>query len=269
MIKMEKEPVRHIAGNYYKDLKKHFKKIIPQFETVTIHQFRVAFKKHRAFLRLISMSDGTLKIPKAIKKAYHIAGQIRDLQLQQQRIRAVTKDQSVQPVSYLRLIEGEISKLKPALDEIFLDNPFTEEEKAAIEAVPEELPLSIIRAFIQQKWSAVYVIVSSGSLSDDDIHSVRKNLKDLFYMLKICEGVAEEVFSNSVWKKADENAINTLLEELGGFQDSCTSITLLRSRLLKQLNTTERTMLENTRKLLYKEKAQKKQSLLKKMKTGK
>ena len=86
---MNQEQIKHITNNHYRKLKKQTKTVAEEFDMEAIHQFRVEYKKLRAFLRIISLQHetaGEIKFPKKLKRGYNIIGSVRDLQLQQQRI---------------------------------------------------------------------------------------------------------------------------------------------------------------------------------------
>ena len=77
---MNQEQIKHITNNHYRKLKKHIKKVSEYFNVEAIHQFRVEYKKLRAFLRMISQQHetaGEIKISKKLKKGYNISGSIR------------------------------------------------------------------------------------------------------------------------------------------------------------------------------------------------
>ena len=97
---MNQEQIKHITNNHYTKLKKHIKKVSEDFDVEAIHQFRVEYKKLWAFLRMISQQQetaGEINVSKKLKKGYNISGSIRDLQLQQQRIMAATKQELKKP----------------------------------------------------------------------------------------------------------------------------------------------------------------------------
>ena len=266
---MNQEQTKHVTNNHYRKLKKHIKTITDDFDVEAIHQFRVAYKKLWAFLRMISLDHktaGEIKIYKKLKKGYSIPGFIRDLQLQQQRILEATKRELKKPEAYISLLQKENKKLQPELSEIFLEKPFTESKKKADASIPDEFPLNSFRNFVQKKWATIYAIIASRHFSDDNIHAIRKSLKDLFYNLKIYEGVEHELLSLSIWKGKDEQYFNKLLDELGSFQDKCTAIALLKSYWLNSLNTYNRELLERIKKGWVKDKVRRKQLLVKKLK---
>ena len=266
---MNGEQIKHIANNQYRKIKKHIKKIADDFDMETIHQFRVEYKKLRAFLRMLTAQEetgGEITVSKKLKKVYTISGSIRDLQLQQLRITDATKGEQKKPTSYLTILQKEMDSLKPELCEILLENPVNDSKKKTDAALPDEFPLSGFRNFVQQKWAAVHAIIASGHFSDDNVHLIRKDLKDLFYNLKLYQGVEHEILSITIMKGKDEKYFDQLLEELGSFQDKCTAIALMRSYWLTSLTTYNRELLERVKKNWIKDKLRMKQLLVKKLK---
>ena len=261
---MNKEQIKHITNIHYRKIKKHLKRIVEDFDAEAIHEFRVEYKKLRAILRMIAQENetaGELKISKKLKRAYTISGSIRDLQLQQQRILEATKQEPKKPQAYLNLLQKEIDNLKPELSEILLENPIAESKKKTDASVPDEFQLTGFKSFIQKKWAAINAIILSGHFIDDNIHAIRKSLKDLFYNLKIYKRVELDILSLSVWKGKDEKYFNQLLDELGKFQDKCMAIALLKSYWLNSLNTYNRELLERVKKVWIKDKVGMKQLL--------
>ena len=266
---MNQDQIKHITNDHYRKLKKRIKTVTENFDVEAIHQFRVAYKKLRAFLRMISQQQetaGEIKISKKLKKGYDISGSVRDLQLQQQRILEATKQELKKPQAYISLLQKEIKKLKPELSEIFLEKPVTASKKKTDASIPDEFKLNSFRNFVQKKWEAIYAIIASRHFSDDNIHAIRKSLKDLFYNLKIYEGVEHELLSLSIWKGKDGQYFIKLLDELGSFQDKYTAIALLKSYWLNSLNKYNRELLEQIKKGWVKDKAHMKKLLVKELK---
>ena len=89
---MNRRQIKDIINRHYRNLIKYFRKVKKHFDDEAIHQLREEYKKLRAFLRLLSWQrEGkeTAKISGRLKRCYTIAGSIRDLQLQQQRIKSL------------------------------------------------------------------------------------------------------------------------------------------------------------------------------------
>jgi HlyD family secretion protein len=260
---MNREQVKHTINSHYRKLKKWSKKMEGNFEVEAIHEFRVEYKKLRAFLRMLSMQLGiAIKISKKLEKAYHISGSIRDLQLQQQRIVEATLGEPKKPLAYLSLLELETTKLKPELAELFLGNTVSESRKKTDLSVLDDLPINSFKQFAKQKWEAVYAIASSGDFCDDNIHAIRKHLKDLFYNFNKYTELEQDEVPVNIWVGKDEPYFNKLLEDLGIFQDKCTAIALLKSFWINSLSKYNRNLLERIKREWIKSKVNFKQLLV-------
>lgn len=260
---------KNIINNHCIKLNKSIKNVNEHFETESIHKLRVEYKKLRAFLRMISEEkavDEKINIPGKLKKGYHIAGSIRDLQLQCQLILMLTKEEIKPPKAYLKLLEKNIEKLKPEFSGI----PLTQElEKisdkskgAAIPKFSETLPHN----FIDANCTAIIEIINTKDFIDITMHAIRKYLKDIFYTLQELKATGEGAQLNvpRVSKKEMEY-FDDFLEELGNFQDKCTSIALLDNQRLNLLNTFNRQLLLRIKKVLAIDKDEIKNDLIKKL----
>ena len=145
---MKKREASSIVNDHYRQLKKRFKLVIPDFDQEGIHQFRVAYKKLRAFLRVISQANknsGSIKIYNTVKKAYKVSGNIRDLQLHRTQILETTKGGSLKPAAYLALVGKEIDKQKLRLAGIFLKRPFRKHGRKSEDQVLPQLQSQSLR----------------------------------------------------------------------------------------------------------------------------
>ena len=243
--------------------------MVPAFDAEAIHQFRVTYKKLRAFLRMISgeHSSGDIKVSKKLNKCYHIAGSIRDLHLHQQRLLEATKQDLLKPTSYLDLLQKKIEILKSTLSEIFLKKPVTKSKKKTDAVIPGEFSLSAFNTYIQNKSAVITTIIIAGNFSDIKIHSVRKHLKDLSYNRKSFEVDEHDTLQASLWIGKDEKYVTALTDELGNFQDKCAAIALMKPSWLRNLHKLEQEQLEEIKKQWRNEKAAMKKLLVKKLKT--
>src|SRR6266436_3162758 len=81
-------PTRQVISLRLHRLKRNYALIKRSKGMEDIHHFRVEIKKLRAFLRMLQTGrDAPIKIPGSLKKIYHYAGLIRELQLHQQTIK--------------------------------------------------------------------------------------------------------------------------------------------------------------------------------------
>ena len=265
---MNREQLKHTIHGQYGKLKKNARKILPAFDAEVIHQFRVSYKKSRAFSRMISVENGKdrqIKIPGKLKKIYHVLGSIRDLFLQQQRTLEASREDQHTPQSYLNLLQQEIERLKSILSEILLKKPFYKSKKKLDALIPDEFTDVAFKEYMKNKWVAISAIISSENFSDTTIHTIRKNLKDLFYNLKIFRPGDNDTVSALLWNGKDEPYFTTLLDDLGNFQDKSMAIALIKPGWIKSLHILDRQQLERIKKQWMKEKALVKKSLLNKL----
>jgi len=229
---MHRHYIKHTVIGYYRKLEKHCKKITGKFDPDSIHEFRVEHKKLRAFLKMLSQEhakSNKLKISKKLKNTYHVLGSIRDLQQQRQRILEASKYEPQKPRAYRIILQKEIFCYKRKVAEIDLEDVLTESKTKISRSLPHQLRARTFKDFVENKWAAVYAIILSGNFSDDNIHAIRKQLKDLFYSWKEYKEKENGKLSKYVLKGKDEEYFEQLLEELGSYHDKCTAINLLRS----------------------------------------
>lgn len=268
---MNKEQIKHITDIHYSKLKDYNKHILKWPDAEAIHQFRVEYKKFRAFLRMITqhhVTRGKIKIARKLKENYKVSGSIRDLQLQQQHTLKATKQELKKPQAYLLLLQKEIDKLKHELFELILGDPVAESKKKTDASIPQEFRLIGFKLFIKRNLALINAIIISGHFNDDNIHTIRKKLKDLFYNLKEYSDLDYDLLFVSILRGENEKFIIKLLVELGRFQDKCTAITLLKSYWLNSLNKSNQELLLGIKKKWASDKVIMQKMLIKKLKTN-
>ncbi len=262
---MDQKQLKYIVNIFHKKLNKLSKHIITGFDIRTIHEFRLVYKKLRAFLCMIA-KDGNrpgerIKISGKLKKSYHLLGTVRDLQLQQKRILEATGRDLHKANAYISLLQQEIDQLKPALVEIFSDNPVAASKKKTKAYMPDEIPVKDFREFLQKQWLSIHTVVAAKRFSDDNLHTIRKKLRLLFYNLKIGKETDHEILSPGNWKGKDEHYFHKLSDELGNFHDKCMAINLLKIGELNGSNKHNRELLDRIKKRWLIDKTNMKQAL--------
>ena len=267
--KMNKEDLQRIVRRYLKKLKNCIKEISPGFDAEILHQFRVEFKKLRSFLRILSAVNNSHKtgLSKKLKQAYHIAGTIRDLKLQKKRVSDAVRPHHKKPVEYLRLLQEKVKNSQRELLPILAKNPVQKTEKKTMTMLPEKYGVEAFRRYSEEKYRALETIVLPGTISDDQMHNIRKILKDLFFSNK---NIAKWTNWNPVpgpWKIKDQSYLNNMLEELGNFQDRRTALTFLKPDWLTTLNSENREFLIDLKREWIKDKSILKRGLVRKLTT--
>ncbi|MCW3119404.1 MAG: domain containing protein [Chitinophagaceae bacterium] len=265
---MNKEDIQRIVTGYFRKLKKCIQEILPGFEAEQLHQFRVEYKKLRAFLRMLSLRDNDKEKPrlsKNLKKAYHLAGSIRDLQLQKKSIVEAVRPDQKKARKYFNQLQREIKNLEKELSEVLDENPVSESKKKTVTMLPGKFQAVDFRHFMQTKRVTLKNMILAGDFRDDRIHSIRKLLKDIFYSNKQITGENDKSIPGQ-WKEKNESYYKVLLEDLGNFQDRCRAILLLKPYWLRQLNTTNQMLLCHVKETWIKDKLAKKRKLVSKLK---
>lgn len=224
--------VKHLYKSLYGKLINNIKQILPSFDPEAIHQFRVCYKKFRAFLRLIlylQYSISLYRIPGKLRKIYKVSGVLRDLQMQELRIKDVAKREIKNPKVYIGFLSMEIEKNEKLLYRRIQKISISKLTGKSFYFIPAELNVNQCMQYVESIFSEVYSFLFSDFLLDREIHVIRKRLKDLFYILEIFSKNEKEQLLEKKLKGKGWQYFTELLEELGNFQDRCTAIAILRS----------------------------------------
>lgn len=258
---------QQISKNF-KNIFKALKIVSVRFDAMEIHYFRVEYKQLRAFLRMISKPGGKqVKIPKLLKKIYHITGKIRDLQLQQQRFLDFTSHLPKGSIAYIRILQNRIYKEERILIKNFHSQTILDCRRKMIHKLPNKIPPKQIIGFMEQKVKNIQSILAEGHFSDGNLHQIRKQLKDLFYIIKITQAFKSAIRFDSKLLNMDENKFASLLDQLGKFEDKCKSIMLLKISWIIKLKPYGRKLLFQIKSDWIKEKLFMKQLLIEAVKS--
>lgn len=264
---MNRQQIKYTITKHYRQLKKYAKKIAKDFDEEDIHQFRITYKKLRAFLRMVVFQNTNNSNPvlsKKLKKTYQICGSIRDLQLQQQRIKQASKQQQKILKPYLHLLQTKLTTLKTELSDIPVKRMIVNKNTAIL---PDKFTVHQCITYTQQQWSIVCEIIQSGNYTDANLHTIRKCLKDVLYNFKYCKEVQKKKLLNLMSTGKEEAYFNDLTKKMGTFVDSCNSIVLLNPEWLVSLDSPCRKLLQQKKREWVKEKAVNKKLLVKQFKT--
>jgi CHAD domain-containing protein len=243
---MNQNEICHIKKRHFKKLAQNASMVSQNLQAEAIHQFRVEYKKFRTFLRLDSINlsvDKVVKMSKNLKTWYHVLGHLRDLQLLHHRVIAAVELQPVKPQGYINLIENDLFKFKYGLPIKSLYTAVKTNQKKINKFFQKKISKSNCLQFVTQNLLMVYEILLKGDLADCDFHSVRKYLKDISYYLAIEKLSLSDIVPSSIFNSTDDSYLKYLIEELGKFQDLCSSIILLKSASLESFNLEEQNML--------------------------
>jgi CHAD domain-containing protein len=265
---MNREQLISISSGHYRKLKKYFYQCRQNLQAEPVHQFRVEYKKLRAFTRMIkqgSREPVKIKISTKLKNIYKLLGAIRDLQLQQRRIYQMASPPAAKPLAYFDTLQKKIVKLQVRLHKKYSTVSFKKDKRKNIRAMPVDFTWNNFLVYVQAKRNDMHIVSQNGFEPDEHIHSMRKHLKDLNYNMVLYKGTAYEFLLVKMRKGRDEAYLNCLLEELGHFQDLCTAIDLLKPAWLRSLDDLSRRPLDLVKKQLLNDKEHLKKILSEKL----
>ncbi|MCG2616285.1 CHAD domain-containing protein [Terrimonas sp. NA20] len=182
-----------------------------------VHQFRVEVKKLRAFPRMISADQrNKIKIPGRLRDEYRKAGAIRDLQL----LTGHTTG-AVVKTKYARELDGKRKSLISHAGKTGIIRWIKKADKKIRKGLPQYLPVAVAAKFIEGKLAFTRSITRKRAISNEEMHSVRKNLKDILYDVKNIGENVPAILWELHWSKEKQEFYARLAEDLGKYHD-CT-----------------------------------------------
>ncbi|HTM92933.1 MAG TPA: CHAD domain-containing protein [Flavisolibacter sp.] len=231
---MKKELIIDAYKTRFKKLSNFYQKVPEEFDMDDIHHFRVEMKKLRAFIRLTNLTtpDQQKKIPKELKRFYNTCGNIRNLQLQQQRITNLASDLLMEaPDLYLQYLRDEEKLAKKKAHELAENISLKQFEKDLIDS-STGLIQEIKKVFVQRNKQRLSILFTLPFYYDEALHDIRKVVKDLMYNYKY---VDQEINVELPPDLASLKNMETLTTSLGDFHDLCIALFLLSPMYLNQI----------------------------------
>ncbi len=206
------------------------------FKEEDIHKFRVQLKSLRAFIRLLKIISGQkgLKISRHVKRLYKILGKMRDSHLQ---LATLTKQQLALP-AYLEILNKNIKKQKKKWCENYSPKKLERFKTRYDGIVQDDFSVAILASYLVSKIQAIRKICRDVMLTDARIHELRKQLKDMLYVMDIAKEEWPE--GKQLVKQWPVKQIAQLATDIGKYNDG-------RIRLA-QLNSYSQSMAEGKKR---------------------
>jgi len=149
-----------------------------------VHDWRVNYKKLRAILRMASEEDDEIEIPLSLKDVYTVAGEVRDRQMQLRRLKEWFGNEIIFPPVYTEMISQEIVDSGDQLQPLTENDAVLQISHHKIKsALPSKVANKTIHSFLQDQVFEIRNILWLTYKKDDYLHSCRKHLKDLQYVM--------------------------------------------------------------------------------------
>jgi CHAD domain-containing protein len=211
------------------------------YDIEDIHDLRVEYKKLRAFIRLLQEEEDTskLKVPGKLKGIYETGGPVRDLQL---FFPLLTPHFNQLPSQqYLDKLHIQLGASKENLRQAIEKTSFDKAEESILSHLPKGLRNETVKKFVQHK----ITVIQTGMLAihhDEDLHTIRKQLKDLIYNIKTYRNDFNMPFPVSLGNSEDD--LTHAASILGKYNDLCFALTFLQTHKEEGLPVIESQLLE-------------------------
>lgn len=226
------DDMRKVVRLRFRRMKKHYRRMEADFDKDAIHDFRVEYKKLRAFLRLLSVHpmEQNARIGNALRRIYQAIGPIRDLQLQIDQLNK-ERDDPIFPQRYFAALAERLAKQKE--EALGVMNPgYLEKSKAKIESrLPGQFPKSAVALFAESGVLEIKKILSKKRLRDAHLHETRKLIKDIWYNSSMFPDELSVPFPWSGWSGKIAKSYSRLAASLGKFQDACALLAELKKSM--------------------------------------
>ena len=182
---MKQDKIRTVIADKVREITGLCEIIGNDFDKDTIHQFRVTVKTLRSFLRLLKLHapQPHLQLTRKFKRLYHIAGTIRDTQLEYEKM----SENKVALPEYINKLMYILSAQKKEWKKHYRKKIVRKLEKRLLSLKYEGLHPVILENFFNSKMAAIALISKSASPSDEQVHRMRKEVKDILYSSKLAK----------------------------------------------------------------------------------
>jgi CHAD domain-containing protein len=213
---MKHQETIQVIKSRFDRIQKAFDRTTIQFNAEEIHNFRIEVKKLRAFLRLAA-TEKKVKLPKWLHKFYRMAGLIRNLELQQERVREAFRDKAPFPQSYLNMLDEETASNIILARKLSKKLSIKIAKRRVLDAVPARLTKDRQREFVRNTGDRLEIpMETKGWIDDETMHDLRKCLKDLLYDRSYIKKRDARLLPVHI---PDKKKLFPLTEVLGKFQD--------------------------------------------------
>ena len=182
---MKRAKVKAIVIQKIHDIASTCKTIEDNFDQDTIHDFRIKVRSLRSFLRLqrIHSDEAGTKISKKFMQLYHIAGRIRDTQLEIDHLAANNLEIGLYPDQLHHTLELQ----KEEWRQLYSKKTIRKLSRKLSGLKYKALPPYVLRKFFNDRMGTLDMITGTMPLTDTEIHDVRKKIKDILYTSKIAK----------------------------------------------------------------------------------
>jgi CHAD domain-containing protein len=262
---MQLNYLEDVIHKYCHKMAEHAASIPGKFDKEDIHELRVNYKKLRAFVRLLQEDPDAgkhLSVPEDLKEVYKGGANVRDKQLFIDFLNKSIKEPAILIPQYVSRINKDLFKAKEKLVVEIEEASFKDAESKLKKSLPSFLHDEAIHRFVHRKVAAVQLILLSLE-NDEDLHGIRKHLKDLLYVIKIFETEWGISFPIHAWKS--EKALTDITTALGEYNDLSIAVGFLDESTMSEFPEQEKSVLLSIKEKSCAQKSRMQEELLNKV----
>jgi CHAD domain-containing protein len=147
------------------------------FDEDDIHDFRTHVKKLRAYLRWLGKDLRSL--PPSFRKIYRISGELRDIQVLLKNM----EERQVHCPAFADWLRDNAGRLQQLWDDTYDPAVIRRLERKLRDPKLKKPTAGRLQQFFDQRTAKIESIVLLPAPGDDDLHDIRKALKDMYFVL--------------------------------------------------------------------------------------
>lgn len=242
---MEQEKIKAIIKEQVNKLDDLSNEVGKEFDKDAIHDFRVAAKMLRSFIRLLRMqtNDKELKFTKSFKRLYQIAGAIRDAQLERERM----VDKQAMLPTYMAQLEQKTAAQKQEWLKHYSKKVIKKLEHRLVDRKYEKINPEALPSFCMMQMTAIDITDKQQTiLTDNELHTIRKHVKDIVYTTKLAKQKWKAGYKKTQNLSIDQ--LDILASEIGDYNDQRLLLEHLGAFSGQELTDKEETVIKALRK---------------------
>ena len=158
------------------------------FTPEDFHVLRLCIKKIKAvlsFLRFYNPDFSKEKYYKPYKELFSLAGEVREIHIQQSQLKKYTSNPSL--AKYFDELSNDLRKHQETFAKL-IDQKLRKKIKAnakKVDAFFQRAAKKLMTQYLLKEQSNIQLLMKADKLAKKDVHNLRKQIKDIFYLQKI------------------------------------------------------------------------------------
>ena len=175
---MKSQKIRRAVQVRMKDMERNAVLFLIAHDPEAVHQLRISYKRLRALVRLARLGNRKkhARIPGDLKNIYHLAGDLRNHQLYYKSLLLIHSE----PSNYIDHIRQRVVQKETSLTHTIGQANFPILAKKLRKNLPAAIGRKQLKQFIAGRSASILHLIKPG-ITDSDLHTLRKYLKDITY----------------------------------------------------------------------------------------